>query len=96
MFPRDMLHSCLLTPDREPKTDTVSFPTESVALNFIQVAPWFLLLSGGWSDLRVFSLSCLRVFFAHFIADSGRKGPSEYVSFRQGFPEEFCIAYLQY
>lgn len=73
IFPGDMLHSCLLTLDREPKTDTVSFPSESVALTFFQVA---------WLVSASFSLACLRVFCAGFIADSGRKGPCESVSFR--------------
>lgn len=44
MFHGDVLHSCLLTPDREPKTDTVSFPAESVALNFFLVA-WLVSAS---------------------------------------------------
>lgn len=90
MFHGDMLHSCLLTPDREPKTDTVFFPAESVALNFTQAAVWFLLLSGGAGLLRVSSLACLRVFFARFIADSGRKGPSDYVSFKD-FLKNFVL-----
>lgn len=84
MFHGDMLHSCLLTPDREPKTDTVFFPAESVALNFTQAA------EDSESSAWLVWESSLHVLL---LILEGR----DLVNIQfQGFPEEFCVAYLQF